>query len=233
MDAFSHILASLTSVQDGGDIHLFYSGNSQAVLTTGDRPAKTGDNDLLSFTTGWGLGRRLAQELPKHYVHELSTSVELVQLRDAIRATAAGRHACYNTWLDMLFVDTCRQALANSADTPGWFTGVSDSVCGPALAAIHAAPGEEWSIDRIAELTGYSRSSVTEHFSRILGDSPMTYVTALRLDLAASELATSKVTLSDLADRLGYSSPFSFSAAFKRHTGQSPAHFRKAARDQA
>lgn len=230
MDAFSHILASLTSVTDGGDIHLFYNGGEEAILTTGDRPAKTGDNDLLSYTTGWGLGRRLAQELPQHFVHSLSDSPELSQLRDVIRATAAGRHASYNTWLDMLFVDSCRQALATSPEVPGWFAGVSDSICGPALAAIHAAPGEEWSIDRIAELTGYSRSSVTEHFSRILGDSPMTYVTSLRLDLAASELATSKVTLSDLADRLGYASPFSFSAAFKRHTGQSPAHFRKGAR---
>lgn len=213
-------------------MHLFYSGNDQATLTTGDRPHKTGDNDLLSYASGWGLGRRLVHELPTHFDLTISQSPELVAMRDSIRATAAGRHASYNVWLDMLFIECCRHALTSLDTIPGWFRCVSDSVCGPALAAIHANPGDDWSIDKIAELTGCSRSTVTDHFAKTLGDSPMTYVTALRLDLAASELATTKVTLSDLASQLGYASPFSFSAAFKRHTGHSPAHFRKLAREQ-
>ncbi len=54
----------------------------------------------------------------------------------------------------------------------------------------------------------------------------MSYLTAWRLAVAADLLRESDATVEAVARRVGYSTPFAFSSAFKRVRGVSPQEFR-------
>jgi AraC-like DNA-binding protein len=62
-----------------------------------------------------------------------------------------------------------------------------------------------------------SRPSFARNVERALGQSPTQYLTDWRLTLARDYLLAGKLTLEQIADRIGYSSPNAFSATFRRH----------------
>ena len=71
---------------------------------------------------------------------------------------------------------------------------------------------------------GVSRFS--EIFRNETGRSPINYINHLRIDKARSLLTFSVMSISEIADYLGFSSIHYFSRMFKKHTGSSPAEFR-------
>ena len=65
----------------------------------------------------------------------------------------------------------------------------------------------------------------------LVGEPPMAFLTGWRLALAADLLLEPGSTVGAVARRVGYSSPFTFSTAFKRVYGVSPKAHRDATRD--
>jgi AraC-like DNA-binding protein len=94
-----------------------------------------------------------------------------------------------------------------------------------AMTAMHAEPGKRWTIAALAERAAMSRSSFALKFKRIVGASPMDYLTRWRMILAADRLANSGEPISRLAPALGYESESAFSTAFKRVMGCAPRHY--------
>lgn len=92
---------------------------------------------------------------------------------------------------------------------------------------VEASPGEAWSIDA---LTGRTRMS-GEHLRRLCrkyyGHSPMEHVLLVRMRVAAQLLASPENTVDLVSQRVGYSSAFAFSQAFKRVMGKPPSEYRK------
>jgi AraC-like DNA-binding protein len=95
---------------------------------------------------------------------------------------------------------------------------------------VRASPGEDWSGERLAGLAGCSRSQLHRRCVEIFGRSPAAHVTTLRMQEAAYWLMATSVPLKVVADRLGYASPYHFSAAFKRSAGVAPALYREGRR---
>jgi AraC-like DNA-binding protein len=62
------------------------------------------------------------------------------------------------------------------------------------------------------------------------GTTLRTLLDTMRRDLAGRHLATSQLTIAEIADRLGFSDPTAFNKAFRRWTGDSPRAFRRRAR---
>ena len=54
---------------------------------------------------------------------------------------------------------------------------------------------------------------------------PMEYLLAWRMEIAKALLRDERVTVSDVAERVGYGSTSAFSVAFSRHVGQPPSHY--------
>jgi transcriptional regulator GlxA family with amidase domain len=95
---------------------------------------------------------------------------------------------------------------------------------------MHGSPEHPWSVAELARRTAVSRSVLDERFRQVLGESPIRYLTQWRMHLAADLLATTDLTVHDIARRAGYQSEEAFSRAFKRQRGQPPAHWRSSRR---
>lgn len=91
--------------------------------------------------------------------------------------------------------------------------------------AVQEKPQFPWDITRLAAEAGISDEHLRRLCQREVGCSPMDYVTQLRMQHAIALLATRAYTMTMVAQRVGYSSPFAFSAAFKRVLGVPPSQY--------
>ncbi len=105
-----------------------------------------------------------------------------------------------------------------------------DPEIGPAMAGVHQRPEASWSVETLAHLAHLSRSRFSERFTELMGTSPMQYVTRVRMHRARELLRERKLTIGELAARLGYQSEPAFARAFKRHVGMAPGAVRRSSR---
>jgi transcriptional regulator GlxA family with amidase domain len=127
---------------------------------------------------------------------------------------------------EILLAEALRLFSESSPQANGWLAATGDPVIGRALRLLHDDPARDWTVDELAHAAGTSRSVLTERFSRLLGQSPMQYLTEWRMQLAADLLRSTSLKLADIAERVGYGSDAAFSRAFRRHVGTWPAEFR-------
>jgi AraC-like DNA-binding protein len=118
-------------------------------------------------------------------------------------------------------------AEARTGDATGWLAAIRDPRIGKALAAIHRRPAEAWSVEALASIASLSRSTFTERFTTVVGVPPARYVARWRMHLAGAWLRGDRLTVSEVAGRLGYESE-AFSRAFKRFVGVPPSTLRLA-----
>jgi AraC-like DNA-binding protein len=78
----------------------------------------------------------------------------------------------------------------------------------------------------LAKRVGISYSAFRHAFRKHTGFAPWQYVRHLRLAYARHRLAISADSLIDLADALGFSSPYHLSTAFRKEFGHSPSQWR-------
>jgi transcriptional regulator GlxA family with amidase domain len=111
-------------------------------------------------------------------------------------------------------------------DTTGWLAAIRDPQIGGALAAFHRSPERAWSVDVLAAAAGLSRSQFSERFTAALGVAPARYVATWRMHLATRWLTRERLSIGEVAARLGYDSEPAFSRAFKRIVGRPPGELR-------
>jgi len=139
----------------------------------------------------------------------------------------AGAVAMISRLLDVIFMQLLRTWASNGEVGRGWLSGAIDPRVNKAISAIHAKPGHDWNVIELAKLSNLSRSAFADHFHRIVGQAPMAYLTAWRLDRAAELLRYSRTQVSEIAGHVGYSSEAAFSRAFKSRFAMSPLHWRR------
>jgi len=128
----------------------------------------------------------------------------------------------------MMLIQVVRLYLADSAvGSVGWLFALTDKRLHAAIAAMHKAPAQRWTVQRLAMHAGMSRTSFAVQFKATVGRSPMDYLTRWRMLLAANRLMKSGDAVFALAPSLGYDSESAFSAAFKKVMGSSPSQYRR------
>lgn len=128
---------------------------------------------------------------------------------------------------ELLLLEVLRLHLASApAADHGWIRAMRDPVLAPALAAIHAAPGQKWSVGLLAREARVSDSLLDERFREVLGLAPIRYLAGWRMHLAEDLLRSSDLPVVAVARRVGYDSEEAFSRAFKRAHGQPPSSWR-------
>jgi AraC-like DNA-binding protein len=86
-------------------------------------------------------------------------------------------------------------------------------------------PAHAWTVAQLAKQAALSRSAFFDRFTRAVGLPPIEYLLTWRMALAKDLLRRQDLPLSEVAERVGYSSASTFSTAFSRHVGQPPSHF--------
>lgn len=104
---------------------------------------------------------------------------------------------------------------------PGFIAGLSDPRLARALVAMHDSPGESWSLQRMAECAGMSRTAFANMFREVVGQTPADYLSDWRMALAQSRMREGQ-PIKILADELGYANPSALSRAFTARIGMSP-----------
>lgn len=126
--------------------------------------------------------------------------------------------------VELLLVEAMRSAAAGSAP-PGLLRGLGDERLARSLKQMHEQIERSWTVAQLARIAALSRSAFFERFTRMVGMAPMEYLLAWRMEIAKELLQNSDLTVSEVAERVGYGSSSSFSVAFSRHVGQSPSQF--------
>lgn len=206
---------------DGADLH---DEMLLGVRTWGNDP--DGETVLLvgSYEIEGEVGRRLLDALPVRCV--IQDGVADRHLIDLLVAEATrdrpGQQAVLDRLLDLLLIDTLRSWFDRQDNPPRWYDAQADPVVGPALRLMHDRPDAPWTVATLAREVGVSRPTFARRFGVVMGEGPMSYLTSWRMALAADLLAQPDSTVTAVARRVGYSTPFAFSAAFKRTIGVSP-----------
>ncbi|MCG8316983.1 MAG: AraC family transcriptional regulator [Pseudomonadales bacterium] len=124
---------------------------------------------------------------------------------------------------DIIVIQAIRYWIDHSPDArKGWLGALKDPKIGKALALMHAQPESSWTVERLAEQAGMSRSGFSARFTEVIGTSVKQYLTEWRMSLARIKIMQSSVPLADLAEELGYKSEAAFSRAYKRVIGVPP-----------
>lgn len=152
----------------------------------------------------------------------LCTLVQLVG--DETLARRPGRDFVLARLLEVLFIEALRSTAGTGA-SPGLLRGLADERIAVSLRRMHEAPNQPWTVLRLANEASMSRSAFFERFQRTVGIAPMAYLKAWRMTLAKDLLRRKASRISEVAERVGYGSASTFSTAFARHAGVSPAHF--------
>ncbi|WP_198290993.1 AraC family transcriptional regulator [Mycobacterium sp. 155] len=139
----------------------------------------------------------------------------------------AGQQTVLDRLLDVLLVLALRSDFRNSPTAPRWYRAAADPRLRDVLQAMHDEPARAWTVDGLAAVAGLSRAAFARIFGEVLGQPPLQYLTEHRMSLARDLLRTTDLGLSGIAARVGYGSPYSFVAAFRRQHGVPPITWRQ------
>jgi len=82
-------------------------------------------------------------------------------------------------------------------------------------------------VEDLAQLAGMSRSHFSRAFKVATNRSPMSFVTFVRIEEAATQLLQSDIQIGQIALRCGFADQAHLTRTFKRERGISPSHFRR------
>ncbi len=91
---------------------------------------------------------------------------------------------------------------------------------------VRREPGRNWSVEALACHLNVSRATLHRLVARHHDNTPGAIVDRIRMDHAARLLAHGDLPVKAVAAQVGYSTPYSFSAAFRRSRGCPPSVFR-------
>jgi transcriptional regulator GlxA family with amidase domain len=86
--------------------------------------------------------------------------------------------------------------------------------------------GSDLSLDDIARRVASSRRQLQRAYAEIGRTTFREHLTRIRMDRAAELLMSRRLTVREVARRVGYRQPAQFAKAFRRHQGLAPSDFR-------
>lgn len=216
-----------------GDVVLMVRGVPHRLANASDKQAQfiRGEFDFDSIFAARFLGALpdvIVLQRPGHQSHEWVDVCCAFMAFEAAHGDA-GSTAMISRLLDLLFIRTLRSWASSSSLGQGWVSSAADPRIGRVLAAIQDDPSQSWSLSGFAGIAGMSRTAFASRFLQVIGQSPIAYLNAWRLDLAADLLRGQNRSISALIADVGYTSESAFGRAFKLHHGKSPLQWRREA----
>lgn len=154
----------------------------------------------------------------------------LAELRDEVRHARPGAPLVAARLVEVILLQGIRAELEQPTPSGTWRAALADHRVGRALDALYGAPGHPWSVAELARVAGMSRAAFAPRFREVVGESPIAHLTRWRMELAREVLRDQPdLSIGQIAQSMGYSSEFAFSAAFRRAAGMPPGQYRASA----
>ncbi|MFT4127364.1 MAG: helix-turn-helix domain-containing protein [Gordonia sp. (in: high G+C Gram-positive bacteria)] len=205
--------------------------------------AQAGLLDGLHATTHWLATHQLARHYPTVHVDP-----EVLYTDNGQILTSAGASAGVDLCLHIVerdygvavAADAARLAVAPLQRTGGQAQYIlrnrpifQTATLEKVLAWIEENAHRSLTLADIAGAAGMSSRTLTRHFQAETGQSPIQWLTGVRLRHAQELLETTDYTIDRIAAQVGFPSPSNFRAQFAQTVGVNPAAYRKTFRPQA
>ncbi len=137
-----------------------------------------------------------------------------------------------NRLVDILLIQLLRVWMCRNPvqEKGSWLGVLNDPLVSVAVTKLHQDPSKPWTTDLLATELSVSRTTLARRFRAVAGETPGSYLTRWRMNLAAIRLRDTDDTLETIAHAVGYTSMPAFSRAFRRDRGQAPGTYRHAVR---
>lgn len=230
-----------------GHLHLLQSGKLSVIDHNGNkthlsepsvlffpRPAQhrlmaeEEDNaQVVCATIKYGTGSKnpLANALPSLIAIKLAHAKPLRIATDLLFQEAFednnGRLAMMDRLTEVFIIHLLRYAMESGIVEDGMLAGLAHPQLSKAIMAMHDAPGGNWPLETLAELSAMSRSKFAELFKERVGQPPGDYLLEWRVALAQNYLKKGK-PVGWVANQVGYENASALARVFRKKTGQSP-----------
>ena len=160
----------------------------------------------------------------------------LAHTLDGLLYEVDGHHDNNMVWLrglELVYVLALRVAL-DSLDPKGEIAlTMRHPKIGKALSAMNRDYKHKWRIRELADHAGMARSTFSNEFKRIVGETPTQHLIRRRLAEARRLLASTEWSHERIAEAIGYESVVGMHLAFQTVLGATPGTFRKQGRLQS
>ncbi|WP_448250549.1 AraC family transcriptional regulator [Thalassotalea agariperforans] len=177
---------------------------------------------------------RLLKGLPNEiFINNNSSVNEFIKtltelLTKAALNTSIGSTGTITRLADLMVIAALRQYMESNKDKKlSWLGALEDKRISKAIQLVHESPANHWSLNDLANQVGMSRTAFAVAFKRLVGNSPIDYLTEWRMSLAYTDLQNTTSSILSIAMDYGYQSESAFSRAFKKINGYPPSDVRK------
>lgn len=147
--------------------------------------------------------------------------------RDAAAATDPTARLFVEQATDLLITQLVRGHSSFGAIEPPARRGLADWQLRKVTAYMRDHLDEPIGLDELAALVGLSRFHFCTAFRQAAGSTPHAWLVGLRMERARQLLAHLELPITEIALAVGYETPSSFAAAFRKATGLTPSTYRR------
>lgn len=210
-----------------------YDGEGVLVVGDGDAAAAT---QLVCghFTFRKGADHPILRALPGYLLTTASMRAQnswldtvLQLISQQMFADDVGSAASVRRLSEIMFIELLRIGFEEQDDTDSLLLGFRDPQIGQALELMHKQPTSSWTVQKLAQEVGMSRSRFADRFGELLGQGPISYLSDWRLQKALSLLDNQRCSVQQVAQQAGYQSPAAFTRAFSGKFGVTPTKYRQ------
>lgn len=138
-----------------------------------------------------------------------------------------GSRKMINSLADAVFIHIIRAYLKKTESFNGFLSALKDERISSILKMIQNSPEKNWTIEHLSKHAGMSRSSFCAAFKKLVGETPLEYLTNWRIMKAKEILIKGNEKISEVALKVGYQSEAAFSRIFKSKVRQTPSVFKQ------
>lgn len=179
-----------------------------------------------TYREGLGLFEYLTEPIVENLGDDARAAAAFRSLLEELALPRAGTGAMARALMLQCLVAVLRRQFSHLSGSVSWLAALENPRLGGAIRAMVERPGDDYSLEGLADGAGMSRSSFVEHFSDAIGKPPIDFLRDVRLRRAATLLRTTDRPVKSIAASVGYRSRSYFSRAFKAQFGVPPETFR-------
>jgi AraC-like DNA-binding protein len=178
------------------------------------------------------LPKFLHLKLNKNRTHSFQSVLELLSLETQQPGLAS--NSMINKLCEMMFIHSVRVFVDESeGGKQDWLAGLADKQLSETIQLIHKNLDKNWTVESMALSAKMSRSAFAALFKRVIGNSPLEYLTQWRMHKAGQLIRKNDAKLSQIGAAVGYGSESAFTKVFKKEMSMTPSEFRKSIKSES